>query len=120
MGKRIIALSLLLIPFLLAMSCQKENESEIEDTVVIVTQLSSGTPATLVTGGADKITIMATCGWSLTCEDWYTIEPASGTQGISESTITVTANTTGAPRTASIKLKAGSYNGTYTFTQAGQ
>ena len=47
-----------------ATGCQKQSESEIHDTVVIQTKLTSGTPATKVTGGEDNITIAATCDWS--------------------------------------------------------
>ncbi len=103
-----------------AVACQKQNESEVHDTVVIITQLSAKTPATVVAGGSDNITISATCDWSLQGEDWFTIEPASGNKGISESTITTQPNTTGAPRVGTIRLKAGSYSSTYTFTQAGE
>ena len=67
-----------------ATGCQKQSESEIHDTVVIQTKLTSGTLATKVTGGEDNITIAATCDWSLEGEDWFTIELASGAQGISE------------------------------------
>lgn len=114
--KALLALSL----FFSALACQKQEESEVHDTVVIITQLSAKTPATLVGGGTDNITISATCGWSLTCDDWFTIEPASGEKGVSESTIVTTPNTTGVARTGTIRLKAGSYSGTYTFTQAGE
>ena len=100
--------------------CQKQTESEIHDTVVIQTKLYSGTPATKVTGGTDQITLAATCDWSLQCEDWFTIEPASGAKGISESTIITQPNGTGEDRVGTIKLKAGSYTSTYTFTQAGK
>ena len=103
-----------------ATGCQKQSESEIHDTVVIQTKLTSGTPATKVTGGEDNITIAATCDWSLEGEDWFTIEPASGAQGISESIITTQPNNTGEDRKGTIKLKAGSYTSTYTFTQAGR
>lgn len=101
-----------------ATGCQKQSESEIHDTVVIQTKLTSGTPATKVTGGEDNITIAATCDWSLEGEDWFTIEPASGAKGIS--TITTQPNNTGEDRKGTIKLKAGSYTSTYTFTQAGR
>lgn len=102
-----------------SVGCQKQDESKVHDTVVINTQLKSGTPATLVSGGTDQITIYATCGWSLECEgDWFTVEPSSGTKGISESVITTGANDTGAERVGTIRLKAGSYSSTYTFTQA--
>ena len=40
--------------------CQKQTESEIHDTVVIHTQLNSGTPATKVTRGPDQIPLPAT------------------------------------------------------------
>lgn len=56
-----------------ATGCQKQSESEIHDTVVIQTKLTSGTPATKVTGGEDNITIAATCDWSLEGEDWFTM-----------------------------------------------
>lgn len=103
-----------------AAACQKQNESEIHDTVVIKTVLKATTPATLVGGGTDAITIFATCDWSVECEDWFTVEPATGGQGISESVITTQPNTTGADRTGTITLKAGTYSGTYTFVQAGK
>lgn len=101
-------------------ACQKQNESEVHDTVVIRTQLTAATPAMTAAGGTDLITIDATCDWSLQCEDWFTVEPAAGSKGISESTITVQPNTTGEARTGTIKLKAGSYSSTYKFTQAGK
>lgn len=101
-------------------SCQKMKKSEMHDTVVIKTELSAKTPATLKDGGTDQVTIYATCDWTLECEDWFTVEPASGTQGVSESTITTQPNTTGAPRVGTIQLRAGSYSGTYTFTQAAE
>lgn len=101
-------------------ACQKQNESEVHDTVVIRTQLTSATPAMTAAGGTDKITIDATCGWSMECEDWFTVEPASGEAGISESIITIQPNETGAARVGTIKLKAGSYGSTYKFTQAGK
>lgn len=101
-------------------ACQKQNESEVHDTVVIRTQLTAATPAMTAAGGTDLITIDATCEWSLQCEDWFTVEPASGSKGISESTITIQPNTTGEARTGTIKLKAGSYSSTYKFTQAGK
>ena len=103
-----------------AIGCKKQSESKIHDTVVIQTKLTSGTPATKVTGGEDQITIAATCDWSLEGEDWFTIEPASGAKGISESTIITQPNGTGEDRVGTIKLKAGSYTSTYTFTQAGK
>ena len=103
-----------------ALACQKQNESEVHDTVVIQTKLDKATPAMKVEGGEDNITIAATCDWSLECEDWFTVEPASGTKGISESKITTQPNTTGEARTGTVRLKAGSYTGTYTFTQAGK
>lgn len=106
--------------FMGAASCQKQNESEVHDTVVIQTKLTGTTPAMKAEGGEDNITIAATCDWSLECEDWFTVEPASGTKGISESKITTQPNTTGEARTGTIKLKAGSYTSTYTFTQAGK
>ena len=100
--------------------CQKQNESEVHDTVVIRTSLTSATPAVKAAGGTDSITIDATCDWSMECEDWFTVEPASGTAGISESTITIQPNETGESRVGTIKLHAGSYSGTYKFTQAGK
>ena len=103
-----------------AAACQKQNESEVHDTVVIRTQLTSDTPAMQVGGGTDNITIDATCDWSMECEDWFTVEPSTGTRGVSESTITVQPNTTGEARTGTIRLKAGSYSSTYKFTQAGK
>ena len=108
---------------MLMASCQKMRKSEVHDTVVIKTALSEKdpvTPATVKEGGTDQITIYATCDWTLECEDWFTVEPASGTQGISESTITTQPNNTGAPRVGTIHLKAGSYSGTYTFTQVAE
>lgn len=114
-----ISLILLSAAMLMA-SCQKMRKSEVHDTVVIKTELQAKTPATLKEGGVDQVTIYATCDWTLECEDWFTVEPASGTQGISESTITTQPNNTGAPRVGTILLKAGSYSGTYTFTQAAE
>lgn len=99
-------------------ACQKQNESKVHDTVVIQTKLTSATPAMKAEGGTDQITVAATCDWTMECEDWFKVEPASGSRGISESTITTEPNTTGAPRTGTIRLKAGSYSSTYTFTQA--
>ena len=114
--KFFLAASLLLCE----VSCQKQNESEVSDTVVIRTELTAKTPATLVGGGTDQITIYATCDWSLEPEDWFTIEPKSGSKGVSEAVITTQPNTTGADRTGTIRLKAGSYTGTYTFIQSGK
>ncbi len=114
--KTLLALSLIFC----ALACQKQEESEVHDTVVIITQLSAKTPATLVSGGSDNITVSATCDWSLQGEDWFTIEPATGNKGISESTIVTQPNTTGSARVGTIRLKAGKYSGTYTFTQAGE
>lgn len=114
------AISLISAVLLGAAACQKQNESEIHDTVVIKTVLNATTPATLVGGGTDAITIFATCDWSVECEDWFTVEPATGGQGISESVIKTQPNTTGADRTGTITLKAGTYSGTYTFVQAGK
>ncbi len=118
--KRITQLFLIAPLLFCGVSCQKQNESEVSDTVVIRTELTGKTPATLVGGGTDQITIYATCGWSLEGEDWFTIEPASGDKGVSESVITTLPNATGADRTGTIRLKAGSYTGTYTFIQAGK
>lgn len=122
MKLKLITKIFLVAPLILGgVACQKQNESEVQDTVVIRTELKAKTPATLVGGGTDQITIYATCDWSLEeGEDWFTIEPASGEKGVSESVITTQPNTTGADRTGTIRLKAGSYTGTYTFTQAGK
>lgn len=121
MKLKLITELILVAPLLLGgVACQKQTESEVHDTVVIQTKLTAKTPATLAEGGTDQITIYATCDWSLEGEDWFTIEPASGTKGVSESTITTQPNTTGVDRTGTIRLKAGSYTGTYTFTQAGK
>lgn len=98
-------------------ACQKQKPADIHDTVVIRTQLTDKSPAAAKAGGTDQITIFATCDWELDGEEWFTITPSSGTRGISESTITTTENTTGADRTGTVRLKAGSYTGTYTFTQ---
>lgn len=114
------AISLISAVLLGAAACQKQNESEIHDTVVIKTVLNATTPATLVGGGTDAITIFANCDWSVECEDWFTVEPATGGQGISESVISTQPNTTGADRIGTITLKAGTYSGTYTFVQAGK
>lgn len=117
--------TLMIIPLLLCgTACQKQNESEIHDTVVIQTKLDSAPKdkqpeAAKAAGGASRITIFATCGWTLECEDWFTVEPASGVKGISESVITTQPNNTGSPRKGTIILKAGTYTSTYTFTQAG-
>lgn len=104
---------------LLASGCQKQRVSEVRDTVVIQTKITSTSPVTAAAGGTDEITIYATCDWVLTAEDWFTVTPSVGTRGISESTLTTTPNTTGADRTGTITLTAGSYSGTYTFTQKG-
>ena len=113
---RTLLMMLLMAGSLIA--CQKQNESEVHDTVVIQTKLTSATPAMKAEGGTDQITVAATCDWTMECEDWFKVEPASGSRGISESTITTEPNTTGAPRTGTIRLKAGSYSSTYTFIQA--
>ena len=122
MKLKLITKLILVVPLLLGgTACQKQTVSEVHDTVVIKTTLAAKTPATLVGGGGtDQITISATCDWSLEGEDWFTIEPASGTKGVSESTITTQPNTTGADRIGTIRLNAGSYTSTYTFTQAGK
>ena len=121
MKLKLITTLFLVAPLLLGgVSCQKQSESEVRDTVVIQTKLTAKTPATLTVGGTDQITIYATCDWSLEGEDWFTIEPANGTRGVSESVITTQPNTTGADRTGTVRLKAGSYTSTYTFTQAGK
>lgn len=121
MKLKLITKIFLVAPLILGgVACQKQNESEVRDTVVIRTELKAKTPATLVGGGTDQITIYATCDWSLEGEDWFTIEPASGEKGVSESVITTQPNTTGESRVGTIHLKAGSYTGTYTFTQAGK
>ncbi|MEE0430285.1 MAG: BACON domain-containing protein [Bacteroidales bacterium] len=121
MKLKLITKLILVVPLLLGgTACQKQTVSEVHDTVVIKTTLAAKTPATLVGGGTDQITISATCDWSLKGEDWFTIEPASGTKGVSESTITTQPNTTGAARIGTIRLNAGSYTSTYTFTQAGK
>lgn len=121
MKLKLITKLILVVPLLLGgTACQKQTVSEVHDTVVIKTTLAAKTPATLVGGGTDRITISATCDWSLEGEDWFTIEPASGTKGVSESTITTQPNTTGADRIGTIRLNAGSYTSTYTFTQAGK
>ncbi len=121
MKLKLITKLILTVPLLMGgVACQKQTESEVHDTVVIQTKLAAKTPATLVGGGTDQITIYATCDWSLECEDWFTIEPAKGSKGVSESVITTQPNTTGAARTGTIRLKAGSYTSTYTFTQAGE
>ena len=143
MKLKLITKLILVVPLLLGgTACQKQTVSEVHDTVVIKTTLAAKTPATLVGGGTDQITISATCDWSLegedwftiepasgsrkrchapsSGEDWFTIEPASGTKGVSESTITTQPNTTGAARIGTIRLNAGSYTSTYTFTQAGK
>lgn len=121
MKLKLITELIMAVPLLLAWTaCQKQTESEVHDTVVIQTKLTVKTPATLVDGGMDLITIYATSDWSLEGEDWFTIEPASGSKGVSESVITTQPNTTGSDRVGTIRLKAGSYTGTYTFTQAGK
>jgi hypothetical protein len=103
----------------LAAGCQKQNVSEVKDTVVFQTRITSASPVTAASGGIDQVTVYATCDWILTAEDWFTVTPSCGKTGISESTLTTTPNTTGADRTGTITLKAGSYSGTYTFTQKG-
>ncbi len=121
MKLKLITTLFLVAPLLLGgVSCQKQSESEVHDTVVIQTKLTAKTPVTLAEGGTDKITIYATCDWSLEGDDWFTIKPANGTKGVSESFITTQSNATGADRTGTIRLKAGSYTSTYTFTQAGK
>ena len=121
MKLKLVTKLILAVPLLLGgIACQKQNESEVHDTVVIQTKLTAKTPATLVEGGTDQITIYATCDWSLEGDDWFTVEPAKGTKGVSESVITTQPNTTGADRVGTIRLKAGSYTGTYAFTQAGR
>lgn len=116
-----IAKLILAVPLLMGgIACQKQTEPEVHDTVVIQTKLTAKTPATLAGGGTDLITIYATCDWSLEGEEWFTVEPAKGTKGVSESVIITLPNTTGADRVGTIRLKAGSYTGTYTFTQAGR
>lgn len=121
MKLKLITKILLIAPLVLGgVSCQKQNDPDVSDSVVIQTKLSAKTPATLVGGGTDQITIYATCDWSLEGDEWFSIEPASGTKGVSESVITTQPNTTGADRTGTIHLKAESYSGTYTFTQAGK
>ena len=98
MKLKLITKLILVVPLLLGgTACQKQTVSEVHDTVVIKTTLAAKTPATLVGGGT-----------------------ASGVKGISESKIITQPNTTGADRTGTIRLKAGSYTGTYTFTQAGK
>ena len=121
MKLKLITKLILAVPLLLGgVACQKQTESEVHDTVVIGTTLDAKAQAALAEGGTSRITISATCDWSLEGEDWFTIEPASGVKGVSESTITTQPNTTGADRTGTIRLKAGSYTSTYTFTQAGK
>lgn len=113
MRHRLSLLSLIVTPLLLSVACQKEDESEIHDTAVIQTVL----PAQPAQGATKAVTIFATCGWSLEGEDWFTVEPAKGGQGISESVISISPNNSGAERTGTIRIKAGTYSGTYTFKQ---
>lgn len=108
-----LSLLLAITPLLLALACQKENESEIHDTAVIRTDLQTQ-PAL---GSTKAVTIFATCDWSLEGDDWFTIEPSRGGQGISESVISISPNNTGEERTGTIRIKAGSYSSTYTFKQ---
>ncbi len=122
MKPKLLAATLALGAFALLVveGCQKQRVSEVHDTVVIQTEINSTSPVTSVSGGTDCITIYASCPWTLGGEDWFTITPSSGNAGISESTLTTTANTTGADRIGTITLKAGSYSSTYTFTQKGK
>ncbi|MGM9737488.1 MAG: BACON domain-containing protein [Candidatus Cryptobacteroides sp.] len=113
MRHRLSLLSLIVTPLLLSVACQKEDESGIHDTAVIQTVL----PAQPAQGATKAVTIFATCGWTLEGEDWFTVEPAKGGQGISESVISISPNNSGAERTGTIRIKAGTYSGTYTFKQ---
>ena len=72
-----LSLLLAITPLLLALACQKENESEIHDTAVIRTVLQTQ-PAL---GSTKAVTIFATCDWSLEGDGWFTIEPSRGGQG---------------------------------------
>ncbi|MGM9768511.1 MAG: BACON domain-containing protein [Candidatus Cryptobacteroides sp.] len=106
-------LSLVITPMLLSAACQKEDEPEVHDTAVIKTVL----PEQPVQGATTSVTIFATCDWTLEGDAWFTIEPARGSQGISESVISISPNDSGEGRTGIIRIKAGSYSGTYTFKQ---
>ena len=93
-----LSLLLAITPLLLALACQKENESEIHDTAVIRTVLQTQ-PAL---GSTKAVTIFATCDWSLEGDGWFTIEPSRGGQGISESVISISPNNTGEERTGTM------------------
>lgn len=51
-----------------------------------------------------KFTVTAAEAWTSTCDDWLSIEPASGEAGETEVTLLVDENTSGAPREGAVKI----------------
>ena len=59
--------------------------------------------------GEASLSITANCDWTISKDaDWVTVNPASGSQH-QEVTVTVTANNTGADRTATITVKGSDF-----------
>jgi outer membrane lipoprotein-sorting protein len=106
-------LSLLLLG-ILSVSCDKEEETVPDELSV--------SPASLhVETASGSHTIAVTSNVSWTASDnaaWLTLSPASG-KGNGTITVAVTENTTTAPRSATITVKAGDIAETVTVTQAG-
>ena len=94
-------------------SCQKMPEASHTDSVVIysvIPQLESA-------AGTLTVTVYATTDWTIAGEDWLSVSPSSGEKGISETVLQYSANATGAPRTATLSLSAGTYTHKQTVTQ---
>lgn len=101
----------------IAVGCQKMHDNQTSPESVCI--YSAETPATAA-AGSRTVTVFATCAWTVVSNDsWLTVTPDSGEKGISEITYTWAANTTGAARTGTLSLKAGSFTDTYKVVQPG-
>lgn len=112
--KKFFALAIMAAASLFAISsCQKMPEQPHTDTVVIYSVI----PQLESEAGNLTVTVYASTDWTIEGEGWLSVSPASGKKGISETVLTYSANTTGAPRTTNLNLKAGSYTHTQKVTQ---
>lgn len=114
--KRLLAIAIsAVLGGVLFSGCQKVHESGHVDSVCIYSAATEASAA----AGSRTVTVFATCDWSVASNDaWLSVSPSEGQKGISEITYSWEANTTGAVRSGSLSLKAGSFTDTYPVNQA--
>ena len=103
-----------------AISCQKEVQHETPASIALYTHPDKPVAASAGTRG---VTVSATVdGWTVSSQaDWITVSLAPGmeyTKGVREVILSYTENTTGSQRSGDVVFSVGSYNETYTLTQA--